>query len=563
MKRIKPNWRKPATLPESVQNSLASFSAPFQSILYQRGCETENDAISLLLPSPPRSLPSQQLGHLDLASQIIMESINDNAKIAVYGDYDTDGISATALLTLALRKINAEVIPFIPNRLEDGYGLNETAIDTLHKEGASLLITVDNGIRSTREVAYAKSLGMAVIVTDHHQPPDSLPDADALLNPKIPGDPYPYKHLAGVGVAYKLAEKLSCDYPNLNPADYLDLVALGTIADIVPLTGENRYLVKKGLAQINQHSRQSLYSLIRTAGISGRTINAADISFQIAPRINSSGRLENINHLLPLQLLLSTDHASCGNLSQLLEIHNDRRKKISQSMRERIESQLPSTEELPSILVSMEPENDQGVAGIAAGYLTNKYYLPSIVGKIGPSTTTASCRSIPEFDIVAALEKVSDLLLHYGGHPLAAGFTIANHRLSDFHDRISVQADQSLADLERHPTLEIDAFVQLSELDQSLFQEISKLEPTGEGNPAPVFAATKLSASDIRKIGQNGSHLKLNITDGRYVFPAIGFGFGDLANKLPSTFELAFHFTENEFRGSKEFQLQILDLRSC
>lgn len=561
MTRMLRQWILPDPVLETIVDNLDSFSPPFRSILYQRGCRTAQDAITLLLPKSTSFPQELGLGHIDLASRLIKSSLDNNLKIAVYGDYDTDGITATALLTLALRKISARVVPFIPNRLNDGYGLKKSPIELLHQQGVDLLITVDNGIRSNSEIAYAKSLGMNVIITDHHQPADPLPDADAIINPKLPGDPYPNKNLAGVGVSYELVRGLSAYFPEINPDDYLDLVALGTIADIVPLIGENRYLVKQGLIQINQHRRQSLFSLLGAAGLSDRKITASDISFQVAPRINSSGRLSDANHLAPLDLLLSSDPAICGKQAQLLEIHNVRRKRISRKMQEHIEAQFALQDPLPPILISLDPKNDLGVAGITAGYLSSKYYLPAIVGASGRETTTASCRSIPEFDIISALERNKDLFTHYGGHKLAAGFTIDNQNVPILRKQLLAFAESELSSLDLRPSLNIDAVVTLSELDQTLHSELAKLEPTGEGNPTPVFVVRDVTAKQVSKVGKLGEHLKLIVSDGTIALPAIAFGFGELSNSMPAKFDLAFYFSENEFRGRKEFQLQILDIQ--
>lgn len=559
MTHIKYKWNFPKPVPVQVENELNDFSPAFRSILYQRGCRTSQEAVAFLHPLKP---DYPELSHVDLACQIITKALKEGRKIAVFGDYDTDGITATALLTLALRSLSAHVKPVIPHRIQDGYGLNKASLTNLSQEGYNLLITVDNGIRSKDEVAYAQLLGFQVIITDHHQPPEVLPDAEAIINPKLPGDPYPNKNLAGVGVVYQLICGLSSYFPALEPEQYLDLVALGTIADIVPLTGENRYLVKQGLSRINSFSRPALASLLGISGLTGRRITAADISFQIAPRINSSGRLGEDQYLAPLELLLSSKPDRFGLLSQIIEGHNDRRKQISREMQQRIESQFDALSSLPKILLSLDPEHDQGVAGITAGFLSRKYYLPAIVGKMGPDSTTASCRSIPEFDIIAALEANQSLFTQFGGHKLAAGFTIANERIPQLESRLASQAEASLSGLDLCPSLEIDATVDLSELGHGLYKELLKLEPTGEGNPTPIFALSGVRAKNISRVGAGKEHLKLTISDGKSSLPAIGFGLGELAETIPDRFSIACHFNENEFRGKKEFQLQILDLQA-
>lgn len=561
MTHMKYLWTYPEEVPIQIDKELEDYTPAFRSILYRRGCHTALEAISFLLPNDPNFPPEIQLGHIDLACSIISNSIKNNHKIAIFGDYDADGITATALLTLALNKISSAVKPIIPHRLIDGYGLNKRSIDDLHQEDYKLLVTVDNGIRSNDEVAYAKSLGFQVIITDHHQPPDLLPAADAIINQKLPGDPYPNKNLAGVGVAYKLVCGLANIFPQIDPEDYLDLVAIGTIADIVPLIGENRYLVKRGLLRANQYSRPGLTSLLGIAGLKNKRLTASDISYQIGPRINSSGRLGGNENLYPLDLLLSTDPRQCGELAQEIELHNDRRKDISRRMQDRIEAHLKPADSHPNILISLDPENHQGIAGITAGYLTGKYYLPSVVGKVGPDKTTASCRSIPEFDMVSALDANRDLLSHFGGHKLAAGFTIANQNVPELKKRLHASADLCLSDLDLSPSLAIDALVTLPDLGHNLFKELAKLEPTGERNPRPIFALQDVFASKVDQVGASKDHLKLIISDGKVTIPAIGFGLGSLANAIPDRFRVAFHFNENEYGGKKEYQLQILDLQ--
>lgn len=556
-------WIYPDPVPLPVDENLDVFSTPFRSVLYRRGCLTMDDALSFLAPREPSFPEDTALRHLDKACNLIKISKSKNQKVAVYGDYDTDGITSTALLTLVLRKIFTQVIPFIPNRINDGYGLNTAAIDLLHQQGVELLITVDNGIRSINEIAYAKSLGMSVIITDHHQPPELLPDADAIINPKLPDDPYPNKSLAGVGVAYKLVCRLAEYFSEIDPSDYLDLVALGTIADIVPLSGENRYLVKKGLRKINQKPRQSMHSLIGAAGLDGNQITSSDISYQISPRINSSGRLAAIeDHLAPLELLLSTEPSQCGKFAQILENHNTRRKLLSQQLQDQLEAVFAGKDKLPFILISLEADHFFGVAGIAAGSLAHKYYLPTVVGSVGQEITKASCRSIPEFDIISALNKNKELFNQFGGHKLAAGFTIENKNIPVLRQRLLDLAEQDLAHLDLQPSLAIDAVVTLSECGEPFHRELMKLEPTGEGNPAPLLAVRDVFAQQKSRVGKNNEHLKLIISDGTNEMAAIAFGFGDSMSSLPEKFNLAGHFTENEFRGTKEYQFRIIDLES-
>lgn len=555
------NWIEPNPIPNDIDHELAAFSPVFRSVLYQRGLFTEDEILNYLLPKEPNWYSSEQLLHIENACNLIQNSIQNQDIIAVYGDYDADGITSTVLLSLALLKITDKIIPYIPNRLTEGYGLNKTALASLFGQGVKLVITVDNGIRSVEEVDYANSLGMKILITDHHTPDDHLPRAAAILNPKLPTDPYPEKNLAGVGVTYKLVSALSKQFPEINPADYLDLVAIGTVADVVPLNGENRYLVRKGLALINQMRRQGISSLLGAANLLSLKIRSSDISFQIGPRLNASGRLGSPN--TPLDLLLSSDHRKCGRLAQVLENHNFQRKKLSKELEHQAENLTTSEEPLPLILIALDPDFHLGVSGIAAGSLTRKYYLPSIVGNVGKELTTASCRSIPEFNIISALNECQDLLLRYGGHPLAAGFTICNDNLADLTKRLLDLAEKQLAGLEIQPSISIDAVVSLDQLNSELYSELEKLEPTGCQNPEASFLTRNLTASQIKVVGQDGTHLKMTVSDGNYSLDTIGFGLGYLVELIPPQFDAVYKFDLNEFRGTKSFQLKILDLKTA
>lgn len=555
------NWIEPNPIPNDIDHELAAFSPVFRSVLYQRGLFTEDEVLNFLLPKEPNWYSSEQLLHIENACNLIQDSIQNQDIIAVYGDYDADGITSTVLLSLALLKITDKIIPYIPNRLTEGYGLNKTALASLFGQGVKLVITVDNGIRSVEEVDYANSLGMKILITDHHTPDDHLPRAAAILNPKLPTDPYPEKNLAGVGVTYKLVSALSKQFPEINPADYLDLVAIGTVADVVPLNGENRYLVRKGLAVINQMRRQGISSLLGAANLLSLKIRSSDISFQIGPRLNASGRLGSPN--TPLDLLLSSDHRKCGRLAQVLENHNFQRKKLSKELEHQAKILTTSEEPLPFILIALDPDFHLGVSGIAAGSLTRKYYLPSIVGNVGKELTTASCRSIPEFNIISALDECQDLLLRYGGHSLAAGFTICNDNLSDLTKRLLDLAEKQLAGLEIQPSISIDAVVSLDQLNSELYSELEKLEPTGCQNPEASFLTRNLTASQIKVVGQDGTHLKMTVSDGNYSLDTIGFGLGYLVELIPPQFDAVYKFDLNEFRGNKSFQLKILDLKTA
>ncbi len=554
-------WKMPRLIPDFVANNLDIYSEPFQSILFQRGITTAEDAINFLLPKKQDWHSAIKLRQINTACQLISEAVENQDLITVYGDYDADGITSTALLTLTLRTIGGNVIPYLPNRFSSGYGLNIQAINKLHDLGVKLLITADNGTRSGTEILHAKSLGIAVIVTDHHEPGNHLPAADALINPKLPDDNYPNKQLAGVGVIYKLICALQVLYPKINPQDYLDLVAIGTVADMVPLTGENRYLVRQGLTVLNRLQRQGIVSLIGVANLNNRKITSADISFQIAPRINSSGRLEIDQADIPLKLLLSSNTRESGTIAQDLEIHNTQRKTLSRDLQNRIDSEILKLVPSSSMIISFDKNNHLGVAGIAAGYLARKYYSPVIVGQIGSEVTTASCRSIPEFNMISALDQCKDMFVRYGGHKMAAGFTIHNKNIFKLTSQLETIASDQLSGLDLHPSLDIDAEISLTSINISLFKELEKLEPTGAQNRQALFLTRNLFAKNKSRVGKNSDHLKFTVSDGNNYFDAIGFGMGDISETMSEEFDLVYALTINNYRGKKSFQLHIQDIK--
>jgi single-stranded-DNA-specific exonuclease len=553
-------WIEPIPISEEIDHELQDFPKPLREILFQRNISTIADAIAFLLPKKKDWYTDFSLLHIDKCCQLIQEAIDREQTIALYGDYDADGITSLAALYLALSKITGKLIPYIPSRFEEGYGLNIKAIKSLSEEGADLLITVDNGIRSVEEVDYANSIGLKVIITDHHSPVKTLPNAAAVINPKAPDDPYPNKNLAGVGVVYKLICALHELYPIIIPEDYLDLVAIGTIADVVPLVGENRFLARRGLSHLNKLQRQGIVSLLGVSNLINQKINSSDISFQIAPRLNAAGRLGSA--YASFNLMTSSDPNTCGLLAQKIDNINRERKKVGQEMILHADI-YSNVDALPPILITFHRDYHPGVSGIVAGNLTRKYYLPAIVGQIGEHNTVASCRSIPDFDMISALDQLKDLLLRHGGHQLAAGFTIENSKIPLLKERLSDLAHSALAEIELKPKISIDSELLLSELDSDLYKALQKIEPTGEGNQEAVFLSRKLQASEIKVVGSDQQHLKLKLTDGKLSVDAIGFGLGDYAPSIPPVFDAIYNFQINHYQGKSSFQLSILDLKAC
>ncbi len=552
-------------LPE-ISQQLQQFSPVLQQLLVNRGYKNIQSATQFLEASRPPGCEPLNLLDMEKVIDRIEYSIKNGEAIAIYGDYDVDGVTATALLTLVLQSLQANVSGYIPNRFDEGYGLNIEALKTLQEKGVKLVISVDCGIRSPLEAAFAREIGLDLIITDHHHPADELPDAYAIINSKQAGDTYPDKDLAGVGIAYKLAEALLQKMQLTTPfqieiEEYLDLVALGTISDIAPLIGENRYLVRSGLTRINKQKRQGLYSLLGVAGIQNRSISAEDIGYVIGPRLNAAGRLDSAE--AALELLTSQDVRKTGYLAQYLDQQNQERQRITREIQNHAEQFALQQEDDPYLLFAVDENYNPGVVGLAASKLQEKYYRPAIVAFQGEEFTRASCRSIPDFHITDALDQCAELMEHHGGHAAAAGFTIRNERLPELIYRLRLIAEQGLRDKDLRPALKADMEIALSELKPSLLSELTKLQPTGHKNPSALFASRDVRVVKKRSLGKENDHLKLSVTDGRITYDAIAFRMGHLTDDLPNQIDLIYAFEINEFNGRSYLQLNIKDLKAA
>jgi single-stranded-DNA-specific exonuclease len=560
MNVITKRWEVAFLLPAEAIQELSGYPTILRQILYNRGYRTHEQARAFLEAQPPEGTQATNLLDLPKAVDRIKHAIKKRENIVIYGDYDADGVTATALLGIALKALGAEVREYIPNRFDEGYGLNLEAIQALNEEGTKLIITVDCGIRSWEEADYSHAVGIDLIITDHHYPLDMLPNAFAIINPKQPGDSYPEKNLAGVGLAYKLVDALfQSEQSSLDSRDYLDLVALGTVADLVPLTGENRSLVRRGLEYIRQPQRQGIMALIGVSGLTPARITTTDIGFSLGPRLNASGRLESA--LASLKLLTSQDFKEVGQLAQWLEIQNRDRQRITRDIQVKAEKTIIVDDQIPLLLFAADPDYNPGVVGLAASRLTEQYYRPSIIASIGEMFTRGSCRSIPEFHITKALDQCKDLLEHHGGHAAAAGFTVRNELLPSLIDKIQNIAKAQLADLDLRPKIFAEAEIPLSDLKPDLLKYLEWLQPTGMGNPAPIFMSTGLKVTRQKAIGADGSHLKLAVTDGNITYDAIAFRQGYWIAQLPQIIDLMYTFELNEFNGQITLQLNVKDIK--
>ncbi|MEK6222284.1 MAG: single-stranded-DNA-specific exonuclease RecJ, partial [Chloroflexota bacterium] len=561
MESLEKRWQvSPLITPEADQN-LNAYPLILRQILFNRGIATTEEAKIFLAAEMPKH-DMYTLSEMDAAVARVVGAIENEEKITVYGDYDADGVTSSALMVQALSALKAKVNCYIPNRFDEGYGLNIPAIDKLKAEGTELVITVDCGIRALPQAEHAKKIGLDLIITDHHTPGKELPWANALLNPKKPGDHYPEKNLAGVGMAFKLASAL---IEHLKPADFttdhlVDLVAIGTVADMVPLIGENRALVRRGLGFLRRPHRQGILSLLGILGVKATNVVASNIGFGIGPRLNAAGRLASA--LDAYQLLITTDVVEAGQLAQKLDNRNRERQKITREIQEQIEENIDFNEAETFLIFAADPNYNPGVVGLSASRLVESFYRPAIVAHQGEKVTRGSGRSIPEFHITHALEQCADLLEHYGGHAAAAGFTVKNSNLEAFIAKIKMIAREELSGQDLRPILHADADVQLDALNFELLADLDKLQPTGYGNPDPVFLSLKVRPVSTRTVGKDKSHLKMTVSQEDYTFDAIAFRQGHWAEKMPEYIDMVYAFELNEFNGQKKLQLNIKDIRA-
>ena len=557
-------WLVPPKLTPEADHNLGAFPPILRQILFNRGYSTEAEARAFLKAEPDFNADPFQMKGMAGAIDRICHALDHREPIAIYGDYDVDGVTATALLVQTLTAMGADVRGYIPNRFEEGYGLNNDALDSLKADGVKLVITVDCGIRSPNEALHARTIGLDLVISDHHHPAEGdLPNALAVINPKQHDDLYPDKDLAGVGIAYKIAEALTSKRPSQNDVfldDLLDLVALGTVADLAPLVGENRALVRKGLKQMRQTTRQGLFSLAAVAELSLSKVTAVNIGFMLGPRLNAAGRLKEA--LAAFELLTTKDVFMAGQLAQQLDIQNRERQRITREMQAQAEAIALADDPEAYLLFAAHEDFNSGVVGLAASRLTEAYYRPAIVAAKGPEETRGSCRSIPEFHITNALDQCADLLVRHGGHAAAAGFTVKNENLPELVSRLRSLAARQLSGQDLRATLTADAEISLTEIRPDLIKILAQLEPTGYGNRDAAFVARNVKVRSSRTVGADAKHLKLTLEDENgYTHDAIGFRLGGMQKDMPLRVDILFTYEINEYNGRVGYQLNLKDIR--
>jgi len=566
-------WQISPPITPQANESLAAFPPILRQVLFNRGYASDAEARAFLKAETVFNTDPYQMTDMDTAVARIQRAIDHKEPIAIYGDYDVDGVTATALLVQTFQALGGNARPYIPSRFDEGYGLNPEALDHLKASSVGLVITVDCGIRSPDEASHARSIGLDLIITDHHQPAEGdLPHALAVINPKRAGDQYPDKDLAGVGVAYKIAQAIFSRNGKSNPDfqldDLLDLVALGTVADLAPLAGENRTLVRKGLKKIRETKRQGLFSLANVSGLTLARTTVGNIGFMLGPRLNAAGRLESA--LAAYDLLTANDVKRAGELAQQLNNQNYQRQELTRKIQEEAEAIALADNPDAPLLFAVHPDFNSGVVGLAAARLSETYYRPAVVGQDLGETTRCSCRSIPEFHITRALDQCKDLLIRHGGHAAAAGFTVDNKNLLALKNRLinlaQAQHDQDVRSgkgKEWLPTLVADMEISLPELRPELLNTLNYLQPTGYGNPEVVFVTRDVRVTNARAVGSEGRHLKLVVTDGYFTYDAIGFRLGHLQPELALNVDLIYTFESNEYNGRSSLQLNLKDVKTA
>lgn len=537
-----------------------SISPVLAQVLVNRGMKEAGPIKDFLYPSLKKIHDPFLMPDMRAAVDRLKSAMDRNETVLVHGDYDADGITATALLVSSFSKLGLKTCYHIPNRITEGYGLSKKGIDKARALNADLIITVDCGISAEAEVAAAVSLGMDVIVTDHHEPPENLPAASAVVDPHRIDSVYPFKQLAGVGVAYKLVQALVQDMgrEDIDLEELLDLVALGTIADSVALIGENRVFVTFGLKRINDSlARTGIQALKAVAGVNGGS-RAGALSYSLIPRINAAGRLDDAGEVV--ELFLTEDAAKASAIALLLEEQNRKRQKIEADVLKEALAMIDPDNLEPAIVLS-SPDWHPGVIGIVASRLVDMYYRPVFLFSVKDSIAKGSARSISPFHLYRAIAECSELLLGYGGHRQAAGLRLDLNNLPAFRERMNKIVEENLTPEDMVPVLEIDAAVRFPELTFNLINELALLEPYGDSNKQPVLGARDIEIMSQKIVGNN--HLKMQLRQENLSIDTIGFSMGkqlDILGKS-SSLDIAFVLGANEWNNSRNLQLQLRGIR--
>jgi single-stranded-DNA-specific exonuclease len=563
-----PVWILPEK--QDIPESLIQLGMPrlALTLLYRRGFQDKDSIETFLNPSLARLHNPRLLPDMEKAVERILAAIKKKEKILVYGDYDVDGTCGTALLVRVLKKIGANVAFYIPHRELEGYGLSETGILSAKENGFTLIVTTDCGTTDFSEIEMANNSGIDVIVCDHHEPKDTLPEALAIINPKRHDTDYPFNELAGVGVSFKLAWALLSASGNSKEdlLEHLDLVALGTIADVAPLSDENRALAKFGLLKIRDTNKIGLRALLKVCGLSGKIITPYEIGFILGPRINASGRISEAGKAV--ELLVTEDEKRAQQIAQELDLENQKRQKIEEEILLKASAQVERMDLAKKRFLVLADESwHEGVVGIVASRIVERFYRPTILIALKEDRGKGSGRSIPGFHLYNALKNCGANLLNFGGHKYAAGLTICRENINKFSDFIDEYTRNNTTEELFQKKLLVDAQASLYDFDEEFIKTLTKFEPFGPENPEPVFVTTGLEVVGYPKIvGKDKEHLRFKVRENKdRVLEVIAFGKSEAILELvkgqEDHLDIVYYLDENSFAGKTRLQLKIKDMR--
>jgi len=566
------NWVLKSKSEDNVTKPLMeafNIPKPLASILIQRNIKTLDQANAFFQPQMHDLHDPFLMKDMEAAVERVEAAVRNKENILIYGDYDVDGTTSVALIYTFLKSFYDNLDFYIPDRYYEGYGISFKGIDYAKKQGTSLIIALDCGIKAIDKVAYAKEMGIDFIICDHHNPGDQIPDAVAVLDPKRVDCPYPFKELSGCGVGFKLihAFSLKNQIDEDKVFSYLDLVAVSIASDIVPLTGENRVLAHHGLKQLNKNPSTGLNAIINLSGIADKEINIEDVVFKIGPRINAAGRMESGKSAV--NLLISEDVAEAKIIGDRVDNYNAERRSIDSTITQEaltvIEQDVKQMKNKATVLFN--PNWHKGVIGIVASRLIDTYYKPTVILTESNGFATGSARSVSGYDLYQAIDACSDLLENFGGHKYAAGLTMKVENITKFQKKFEKFVSETITPEQQIPVVEIDTEINLNHITPGFFKMLNKFEPFGPENMAPIFLTENVVDNGTgKKVGATGDHLKLNLIqeeDPYKVYPAIAFQQGSRYKGISSgnAFDICYSVEENEFMGRKNLQLNIKDIK--
>lgn len=559
-------WQLKEKAPVEFTEKFPELSPIVAQLLFSRNLHTQEAVDEFLLPDYSQDIHDPFLfKDMEKACQRIYQAIATQELITVFADYDADGVSSAIILHSVLSDLGANFNVYLPHREKEGYGLNPVAVEEIVGAGTKLIITCDCGVSNNPEIALANTKNVDVIVTDHHALPETLPDAHAIIHPQAPGETYPFKFLCGGGVAFKLAQGLLKHASNkfeLKDKEakekwLLDMVAISTVADMVPILGENRTLLKHGLIVLKKTRRVGLQMMFKVAGIEPKEIDATTIGFAIAPRINTAGRMDHANQAY--FLIKETDPDKAAAMAVALNQNNTERQKITESIfREAKNLDLDIQDKL---LVFYKSDWPAGLISLAANKLLREYNRPCLVLCGQGDKIVGSARSLEGFNITEALTKNKDLLVRFGGHPQAAGFTVTAQNYDMLIKNLKALATQELTDAALQSKLDIEKKIDLDQINWDLVDWLAKFAPYGQGNPEPYFMSENVFISQARKVGSDAQHLKLELAQNKKKIGGIGFGLGNIDLAIGHNVDIVYNININEWNGNREIQLKIKDIR--